>query len=129
MIRESTFRISRRPYAADLSSLTVTNPDGPGQSFYAEVTAVWFRRRHGVTAACIGRLWDYQDSRPADVAMFLRNHTDGRYGGDCKGRWDGTRYWGAQEPGVMAAHLAVLRPMLVRFFELPAGYDGWWRFR
>lgn len=122
MIREERFLISRRPYAVDLSSLAV---DSYGK---ATVAAVWFRRRRGVTVACIGELWNFPRLTPKDAREFLVSHTDGRYGGDCHGRWDGTRYWGAQEPGVAAAHLSLLRPMLDGYPSVPAGYDGWWRF-
>jgi hypothetical protein len=69
-----------------------------------------------------------------DPRSVLSADLDGRYGGDCHGRWDGTRYWGAQEPDVIAEHLTVLRPMLDGYAEnpkdppLPAGFDGWWTF-
>jgi hypothetical protein len=81
-----------------------------------------------VTVACIGTLWDRQPERPADAVEFLECHDDGRHGGDCEGRWDGERYWGAQEPGVIERHLDLLRPMLANYPNIPAGYDGWWRF-
>lgn len=126
MHREDRFVLSRRPYAVDLSSLAVT--DLAESYVRATVRAVWFRRRRRVTVACIGELWDFQDSPPADAREFLRRHDDGRYGGDTLGRWDGTGYWGAEEPEVAAAHLAVLRPMLERYPEVPPGFDGWWRF-
>ena len=130
MIRETAFRISRRPYAVDMASLRIEEREGyKGRAYYAgTVRAVWFRRRHGITMACTGILWDTQDNCPADAAAFLTAHTDGRYGGDCKGRWDGTRYWGAQEPDVIERHLDLLRPMLEHFPEVPPGFDGWWRF-
>lgn len=48
--------------------------------------------------------------------------------GDCHGRWDGDRYWGAQEPEVMEHHLALLGPMLADYPTIPAGYDGWWTY-
>jgi hypothetical protein len=69
-----------------------------------------------------------QHPEPADAHEFLTQHTDGRYGGDCEGRWDGERYWGAQEPAVIEQHLALLRPMLANYPNIPDGYDGWWRF-
>lgn len=130
MIREDRFLISQRPYAVDLPSLrTSTNdyPDGR-TSYNCYLDAVWYRRRKGVTIACVGTLWDIQDERPADAVEFLARHDDGRYGGDCKGRWDGERYWGAQEPDVIERHLALLRPMLAASPAIPDGYDGWWRF-
>lgn len=122
MRRESRFVLSHRPYAVDLSGLHV---DG----MRARLGAVWYRRRQRVTVACIGYLWDYQDATPRTAAEFLARHVDGRYGGTCEGRWDGSRYWGAQEPDVIAQHLQILRPMLDAFPDVPDGYDGWWTFR
>jgi hypothetical protein len=133
VIRETRFAISHRPYAVDLTSLRGTRTDTPnGRNPYyfdGRVNAVWFRRKQGVTAACVGTLWDLQHPEPVDALQFLAQHEDGRYGGDCHGRWDGERYWGAQEPEVMEQHLAVLRPMLAAYPALPDGYDGWWTFR
>lgn len=122
MIREERFVLSRRQYAVDLNSLDLTDLDR------ITMTAVWFRRRSGVTVACIGDLWDIQRPAPATAEEFLTRHDDGRYGGDCLGRWDGERYWGAQEPEVVERDLALLRPMLANYPEIPDGYVGWWRF-
>lgn len=133
MNREDRFLISRKPYAVDLVSLRGARTDTPrGRHPYyfdGRISAVWFRRKQGVTVACIGALWDLQHPEPTDGVEFLRQHDDGRYGGDCEGRWDGERYWGAQEPEVMAQHLAILRPMLANYPAIPPGYDGWWTFR
>lgn len=130
MIRDERFLISRRPYAIDLGSLrTVEHDRDDGSHYYSgRVDAVWYRRRQGVTVACIGTLWDYQDVQPEDGRTFLEHHEDGRYGGDCVGRWDGTGYWGTEVPDVQKQHLAVLRPMLAAYPVIPEGYDGWWRF-
>lgn len=132
MIREDKFRISRRPYAVDLSE-----PDSVEEHRHADdalcysirVNAVWFRRRRGVTVACIGSLWDFQDQRPESVEQFLLRHDDGRYGGTTVGRWDGESYWGSGVTlEVQNRHLEILVPMLENFPETPRGYDGWWRF-
>lgn len=132
MIREDRFLISRKPYAVDLSSLRGTRTDTPqcrNPYYYSgRIDAVWFRRRRGVTVACIGTLWDSQYPQPADALQFIAQHTDGRYGGDCEGRWDGESYWGNVPLAVQEEHLAVLRPMLDAYPAVPAGYDGWWRF-
>lgn len=132
MIREARFLISRRPYAVDLSSLRGTvnlTPQGRRPSYYeGRVDAVWFRRKQGVTVACIGTLWDLQDDEPADAVEFLARHDDGRYGGDCRGRWDGTSYWGNVPLTVQEQHLEILRPMLAGYPAIPGGFDGWWRF-
>lgn len=133
MIRADRFLISKPLYAVDLSSLRVKEHEreqryGGGTYASASVTAVWFRRKGAVTAACTGRLWDYQDAVPADGTAFLLAHADGRYGGNCKGRWDGEKYWGAERPEEIAAHLDLLRPMLESYPEIPPGFDGWWRF-
>lgn len=130
MIREDRFLISQRPYAVDLSSLRTSTNDYPSgrKSYSGRIDAVWFRRRRGVTVACVGTLWDIQDEVPANALQFLERHDDGRYGGDCDGRWDGETYWGAGAPDVIERHLVLLRPMLANYPAIPAGYDGWWRF-
>ncbi len=127
MIREDSLVMSHRPYAVDLASLDVQSSFPRGR-WVGSIPAAWFRRKGGVTVACVGSLWDFQGDEPADAAAFLAAHTDGRYGGTCYGRWDGTRYWGAQEPATIEAHLALLRPMLDNYPDVPAGFDGWWTF-
>ncbi|WP_445520500.1 hypothetical protein [Streptomyces sp. NEAU-174] len=129
MIREGKFLISRRPYAVDLSSLRRLERD-PGKTWaWCVVDAVWFRGRKTEPVACIGTLRTIIDNpAPADAREFLERYTDGRYGGDCDGRWDGENYWGAQKPEVIEQHLALLRPMLANYPEIPAGHNGWWRF-
>ena len=122
MIREDRMLISRRPYAVNVLTLHVSD------SGKSTMEAAWFRRRRGVTVACIGLLWNHQSPTPRSAAEFLSRHTDGRYGGDCLGRWDGERYWGAQEPAEIERHLELLRPMLANYPEVPDGFDGWWRF-
>ena len=79
MIREDTFRISRRPYAVKLDTLRLTRCDrADGTCFWrGDIDAVWFRRRDGRTMACVGFLWDFQDEKPADAEAFLLAHTDG----------------------------------------------------
>src|SRR6266542_496740 len=122
MIREDKFVMSRRQYAVDLTSLTRLGGKW-------EINALWFRRRRGVTVACSGTLWDFPDAAPADAVAFLAGREDGRYGGHCLARWDGAGYWGAEDPVVAAAELAVLRPMLAAYPVIPPGHDGWWRFQ
>lgn len=133
MIRETRFLISRKPYAVDLNSLRGTRMDTPGgrnpYSYDGRIDAVWFRRRQGVTVACIGTLWDLQHPEPADATQFLRQHDDGRYGGDCHGRWDGESYWGNVTLAEQEQHLAILRPMLANYPAIPDSYDGWWTFQ
>jgi hypothetical protein len=132
VIRDDRFLISRRPYAVDLGSLQgerINSPQGRNPYLFdGRINAVWFRRRNGVTVACLGELWDLQYPEPADAVQFLRQHEDGRYGGRCEARWDGRGYWGAEQPDVAAEHLELLRPMLANYPALVDGYDGWWRF-
>lgn len=135
MIREATFVQSHRPYAVDLASFQIVGSLDyqTGTWHRCRVEAVWFRRRQGVTVACVGELHTIQQPQPAGAAEFLTRYDDGRHGGDCKGRWDGTGYWGAQEPDVIARYLELLRPMLENHVredrpQVPDGYDGWWRF-
>jgi hypothetical protein len=133
VIREDRFVLSHRPYAVDLASLRieVSEPWGAMTEphYWGHINAAWFRRRKGVTVACVGELRDLQDAMPGSGPEFVERATDGRYGGDCIGRWDGERYWGAQEPDVIAEHLALLRPMLANYPIVPAGYDGWWTYQ
>ncbi|MGW6912542.1 hypothetical protein ACWGB8_01770 [Kitasatospora sp. NPDC054939] len=134
MIRSDKFRISDKPFAIDLA--TITAKQGPqGDRWYlgGGANALWFRRKDGTTRACIGTLglWRHHMVDQIDITdqqAILTADLDGRYGGDCHGRWDGARYWGAQEPKVMEEHLAVLQPMLANYPAVPDGYDGWWRF-
>jgi hypothetical protein len=130
--------MSHKPYAVDLSRLR----EGSHGFFY--VDAVWFRRRRRggfgpggtvVTVACVGNLHAIQRPAPATAREFIERYTDGRRGGDCEGRWDGTGYWGAEEPDVQAKHLDLLRPMLDGYTAdpknpaLPAPFEGWWTFQ
>lgn len=134
MIREDKFLISKRPYAVDLGSLKLKHEPASGlyshEFWRGNIDGVWFRRRQGVTMACIGSLWDYQDVEPADGEAFLRAHKDGRYGGSTYGRWDGSGYWGYGGVSLKEQneHLAILQPMLENFPEVPDSYSGWWRF-
>ena len=130
MIREERFLVSRKPYAVDLDSLRGTlDATGLNLVYRGYIDAVWFRSRKGATVACIGQLWDFQAAEPADATEFLARLIDGRSGGRCHGRWDGVSYRGEPaRPDERDAHLAVLRPMLANYPNVPDGYDGWWWF-
>lgn len=127
MIREKGFVLSRGQFAILPASLVIV-PSEHGPAASCLVRAVWYRRKAGVLRACTGYVREWVDPGPRDVDDFLRRANDGRYGGHCEGRWDGERYWGAQEPEVMEGHLALLRPMIEHFPLIPEGYQGWWRF-
>lgn len=125
--------MSHRPYAVDLDSLRVEHSEGVWS--HATVNAVWFRRRRGITVACIGHLWDVQDPAPADAADFLTRHDDGRYGGTCRSRWDGVGFWSAShDPDVHGMDLALLRRFLLNYEDdpknprTPRRFTGWWVF-
>jgi hypothetical protein len=139
MRHEEKFTQSRQPYAV-LPGLPEAQASGPGTVRVA-VAAVWFRRRRGGrggtgelrTVACAGWLWEIYggtDHPPVTVREFCETVTDGRYGGDCQARWDGTELWapGAGESR-RAAYLDLLRPMLENYPAVPPGYEGWWTFR
>jgi len=64
----------------------------------------------------------------SDPVAVLSADLDGRYGGTTHARWDGVRYWGDEDVKEMQRFLGVLKPMLDAYPEVPAGYDGWWRF-
>ncbi len=130
MIREDKFLISRKPYAIDLSSFRRSERDPDKTWAWYTVDAVWFRGRKNEPVACIGTLRDIvDDPEPVDAADFLRRFDDGRYGGDCHGRWDGESYWGNVTLAEQERHLAILRPMLANYPTVPARYDGWWTFQ
>lgn len=135
MIRENKLLISRKPFAIDLSTVTGSqHPRGDLIAFSGTAHAVWFRRQAGVTRACLGtlKLWSHYLPAPLDLddpTAVLSADLDGRYGGDCHGRWDGENYWGAQKPFEIALHLALLEPMLANYPALPDGHDGWWTFQ
>lgn len=130
MIRETRFRISRSPYAVDLSTLNGTlDATGLTPVYRGTINAVWFRRTKGRLTACLGQLWDFQAAQPADATEFLARLTDGRTGGRCHARWNGIGYWGDDEHyKERDAHLAILQPMLDTYGSAPDGYDGWWTF-
>jgi hypothetical protein len=130
MIREAQFRISRNPYAVNLSTLHgALDITGLTPVYRGTIDAVWYRRRKGGLIACMGQLWDFQSAQPVDAEQFLARLTDGRSGGRCHVRWNGTSYWADDEHrDTRDTHLAILQPMLADFPQTPAGYDGWWRF-
>lgn len=129
MRREETFVQSHRPYAVRLDSLKEYPSTTGGVGMWV-MHAVWFRRRKGITVACIGTLWDFQKIAPTTPQEFLERHDDGRHGGSTRGRWDGHGYWGdGVSLDVQEAHLTILQPMLAAWPQVPEGYDGWWTFQ
>lgn len=135
MHREDRFLISRKPYAIELTTVTGKQHErGDRIAFSGTANALWFRRKAGVTYACTGSLMLFSHYLPDrlpldDPHAILAADLDGRYGGNAHGRWDGTRYWGAQEPLQMALDLTVLEPMLANYPAIPDGHDGWWTFQ
>lgn len=135
MIRETKFLISRKSFAIDLSTVTGEQHErGDRIAFSGTANAVWYRRQNGVTRACLGtlKLWSHYLPERLDLDdphAILSADLDGRYGGDCHGRWDGENYWGAQKPFEIDLHLALLEPMLANFPVIPEGYDGWWTYQ
>jgi hypothetical protein len=134
--REEKFVMSHKPFAVDLATFRDGELYEHGSRFsvHARIDAVWYRRKDGETRACLGSLglWSQclrEPVDPLDPAAVLSADLDSRYGGDCHGRWDGIGYWGAEDLDVQAQHLALLRPMLENFPQVPAGFDGWWTFR
>ncbi|MGW2010927.1 hypothetical protein [Streptomyces nigrescens] len=134
MIRDDRFLISRKPYAVDLSTVSGRQHErGDLIAFSGSADVLWFRRQKGVTRACVGTLMLFSHYLPApldlaDPHAILAADLDGRYGGDCHGRWDGTGYWGAEVPEVQRQHLEILQPMLANYPAIPAGYSGWYTF-
>lgn len=134
MHREDKFVLSHRPYAVDPTTLRLRFAyEGAWDSWM--IDAVWFRRRRDVTAACVGFLTTLVDAKPTDYRGFLESYEDGRYGGKCLARWDGSSIWYAgQDPEENAQHLELLRTVLDAYHanpkapELGSRWDRWWRF-
>jgi len=127
MIKVDKFYNSRTNYAFKPDAFVLKEQiRSDGSSFWrGTVKAVWFNRKG---AACIGFLWDYQSKKPEDVYAFIRAHTDGRYGGDTRGRWNGRGFWGNVTLAEQQEYLAVLKPMYRDKPNVPLGYEGWYRF-
>ncbi len=65
MRRENRFLISRKQFAIDLSTITGTqNPRGAQWSFSGSANAVWYRRKDGVTRACLGTMMLFSHTSP-----------------------------------------------------------------
>lgn len=133
MIREDKFLISHAPYAVDLDSFQVEErgTDTSRPWYRGTVTAIWYRRKHGVVTAHFGTLWDSQTEKPADAEAFLRAHDDGRYGGDCKARWNGQNLWAPDTPWERQNELQRLLSNALDYSypAAPPGFDGWWTFK
>ena len=130
MIREDKFLISRKPFAVNLDSFRRRERQASNTWAWYAVDAVWFRGTKDQPVACIGDLHTLiDDPEPTTAREFLERYDDGRYGGNCAGRWDGESYWGNVTLDVQERHLAILRPMLANYPAIPAGYDGWWTFQ
>jgi hypothetical protein len=131
MIRQERFLISQRLYAVRLNPMNMLSEGLPGGHFRIVVPAVWFRRRHGMTIAVAGDLWDLQDDRPGTVEEALARHDDGRYGGDWRARLDDRGRFFTAGPATawqQQKYLTLLRQMLDHYPAAPDGWDGWWRF-
>lgn len=136
MIWREKFVMAHKPYAIDLDSVRIeSHKERDGKFFVSgSCDAVWFRKKNGVVRVCWGplKLWAHYMDEAADISSpqeFLGTDFDGRYGGECNARWDGTRYWGSQNPDVIRFDLDGLKPMLEGFPQVPEGLSGWWSFR
>lgn len=135
MIKEEKFLISHKPFAINLSTVTLEAGEHRGAYWLGgSCQAVWYRRKNGTTYACLGylHLWAQGLRTEPDLSSpeaMLGNDLDSRYGGDPAGRWDGENYWGSQKPFEQALHLMLLEPMIEYYPMVPDGYDAWWTFR
>jgi hypothetical protein len=121
MVKHDELVVSRGMYAVRPDTLS-------SAASWRRLDAVWFRRRHRQTVACVGYLWGYSGGET--VGEFLEGIDTARYGGTCLSRWDGRIHWSnGLPPEEMGRQLAILRPMLESYPAIPEGYDGWWEFR
>ncbi len=121
MRRVETFKISQRPYAVDLGSLSRSGSA-------VSVSAVWYRRKSGLLSAHVGLLSNWQPLDLPGAEEFLTQHRDGRYGGICQSRWNGHDLWTYCDWERARQHKELLEAMLAGYPAAPEGYDGWWVF-
>lgn len=139
MIKLDPWAVSKRPYALKLDSLRWRGGRLP------TLDAVWFRKRTGGLAACVGELTLYgvHDLRQAPAGADALTHTvelikgcrDSSYGGDTRTRvlqrngvWAVETWTASQDYEQVTADRELALSMLDRVGEVPAGYDGWWAF-
>lgn len=119
MIRQrDAFSASEFFYAINFDSLKVERNS-------ATVEAIWFKKKSGERAVCMGKLWSYSKGSQ-NIEDFMRDF-DGRYGGNTEYKWNGTEMWSSDNIFVdmMDAH-AILDPILKNFPNIPDGYSGWY---
>ncbi len=128
MIKAEKFLISKALYAIKPDSLRLADPHPDGYGWWS-LDAVWFKRKHGVTSACMGYLTDLRRLPPADLAEFLADHKTDPWGGRCRAKWNGESLWSEQlTRAEEEVCLQLLRPMLDNYPGTPGGYEGWWKF-
>jgi hypothetical protein len=119
MIRQrDTFSASEFFYALNFDSLRFKGGS-------ATVDAIWFKRKSGERAVCMGKLWS-RSSGSETPTEFMRDF-DGRYGGSTEYKWNGIEMWSDDNNfvGMMEAH-RILDPILKNFPNIPEGYTGWY---
>lgn len=123
MDRADRFTVSGKLYAVDLASFTLN------ERRRGSMDAVWYRRKNGVTYANTGRLWGYGDATTAEG--FLDEIGTRVYGPMTHARYGPDGLWtpGAVSPAEMDGYVCLLSPMLTDIPSVPAGFDGWWKFR
>lgn len=129
-----TSRFSQKSYALDMTSYSETSrpityqgiPDG-NRYFSYRLNALWIRKRRGVVGVNFGALW-CSDRESKTLSEFLETIHTGRYGADCKARWDGNILW--TQNGANRETIDFLEPLLEEFKKTNtfAGYSTWWRF-
>lgn len=128
-VEPGQFTLSKRLYAVNPQSVKASDVSAENSTlFRVELEAAWFRRKRGVTAACIGILWDYQQEKPTCADEFLRRHDDGRFGANCRARWDGESIWTLGISSQMNEDLAILQTMLDKYPAIPNRFVGWYCF-
>jgi hypothetical protein len=113
---------SRRPYG--LVRQTFKRRDNLGMT----VIAYWLGRRNGRTTVSFGSVHMWWQGMPESPTWeeCLAN-IDGRYGGNCRARWDGESLWVAEEvpPQQYAEFVPMLDSVLRNLPDVPPGVDRW----
>jgi hypothetical protein len=136
VIREEKFLVSHAPYAVKPETISINSYElgssRPGVHMYSgTIEAIWFRRKSGVLSAHYGCLHGhFGENEPDGFLDFMAKCDDGRYGGNCWARWDGTYFWAPETIWeVQVIRQAELAKVLASYGEVPDGFNGWWTYK
>lgn len=139
IVRRPNFIISKKLYAIDPESFTVTEyhrlADENHVTWRYEIDARWFSKRsNGRIGAFFGELTCISSNRNGGEMWtfkeFMDNYDSARYGGTAFGAWDGQgTWWDSDYANDLEAQNEIL-PSLKETLDnkpaVPKGYEGWY---